>query len=189
MEFNMATVQVDGSSAVTTQSTRNNGGAMIQSGSNAAGIVDQVNLGSHYGLGAFASTPVDGTDTNEANSAGTYAYNNTRPVAKRSTTTLSGVSNTALQSGAAQPGLRRKVNKTEGATTLLQTTAVREGKFDIYSGKFINNQTGEEVKPDVQVDSFGQDDAATPTAEVPGELTYLVGKTPVNDNYKAKTNY
>lgn len=189
MELNMATVQIDGSSAVTTQSTRNNGGAMIQSGSNAAGIVDKVNLGSHYGLGAFASTPVDGTDTNEANSAGTYAYNNTRPIAKRYTTTLSGVSNAVLQSGAAQPGLRRKVNKTEGATSLLQTTAVRDGKFSIYSGKFINNQTGALEPPTVQSDSFGQDDAATPTASVPGELTYLVGKNPVNDNYKAKTNY
>jgi len=185
----MATVQIDGSSAVTKQSTRNNGGAIIQSGSNASGIVDKLNLGSHYNLGAFGSTPVDGTNTDEANSNGTYAYNNTRPIARRYTRALSGVSNNVLLSGAAQPQLRRKVNKTESATTLKQTTAIREGKFDIYSGKFINNQTGAEVKPIVQSDSFGQDDAATPTAEVPGELTYLVGKTPVNDNYKAKTNY
>lgn len=185
----MATVQIDGTSAVTAQSTRNKGGALIQSGSNAAGLVDKVNLGSHYNLGAFGSTPVDGTNTNEANSSGTYAYNNTRPIAKRYTTTLSGVSNNVLESGAARPDLRRKVNKTEGATSLLQTTAVRNGKFSIYSGKFINNQTGALEKPTVQSDSFGTDDAATPTASVPGELTYLVGKTPVNDNYKAKTNY
>jgi len=194
----MATVQIDGSSAVTTQSTRNNGGAMIQSGSNASGIVDKVNLGSHYGLGAFASTPVDGTDTNEANSAGTYAYNNTRPIAKRYTTTLSGVSNTALLTGGNVKNLRRKVNKIESFTSRLQTTAIRAGKFNIYSGKFINNQTGAVEKPTVQVDTLwspvndaysAQDDAANKTVSVPGELTYLVGKTPVNDNYKAKTNY
>lgn len=194
----MAIVQTNGTSAVTAQSTRNASGAMIQSGSNASGVIAKVNLGSHYGLGAFASTPVDGTDTNEANISGIYAYNNTSPIAKRYTTKLSGVSNTALLTGGNVKNLRRKVHKIESFTSRLQTTAIRAGKFSLYSGKFINNQTGEVEQPTVQNDTLwspvndaygAQDDAATPTASVPGELTYLVGKIPVNDNYKVKTNY
>lgn len=191
----MATVQVDGTTAVTGTywsgtSTRNNGGSAVQTGSAASGKLQKVNVGSYYSrLGVFASTPVDGTDTNEANSAGTFAYNGGRLLAKRYSTTLSGVSNTTLLSGAARPDLRRRVNKTESTRNRLDTTLIRSGGFNIYTGKFVNNQTGAVVKPTVQLDSFNQDDAATPTASVPGELTYLVGKVPVNDNYKAKTNY
>lgn len=185
----MATVQIDGSTAVTSSSTRNNGGAAIQTGSAASGKLDKVNVGSYYTrLGVFASTPIDGTNTNEANSSGTFAYNNTRPIAKRYTTTLSGVSNTVLLSGAARPGLRRKVNKTESTTNRLDTTLIRSGGFNIYTGKFTNNQTGAVVKPTVQTDSFGQDDAATPTSSVPGELTYTLGGAPINTEYKPKYN-
>jgi hypothetical protein len=185
----MATVQINGSSAVTSSSTRNNGGAAIQTGSAASGQLDKVNLGSYYSrLGVFGSTPLDGRDTNEANSSGTFAYNNTRPIAKRYTTTLSGVSNTFLLSGAAKPGLRRKVNKTESNTNRLDTTLIRSGGFNIFAGKFMNNQNGTTVNPVVQVDSFGQDDAATPTSSVPGELTYTLGGTPINTEYKPKYN-
>ena len=45
------------------------------------------------------------------------------------------------------------------------------------------------VKPTVQTDSFGQDNAATPTASVPGKLTYIVGKTPISTGYKPKYDY
>lgn len=191
----MATVQVDGSTSVTGtywsgSSTRNNGGSAIQTGSAASGKVKKVDVGSYYTrLGVFGSTPVDGTNTNEANSSGTFAYNNTRPIARRYTTTLSGVSNTVLLSGAANPGLRPRVNKTESTTNRLDTTLIRSGGFNIYTGKFVNNQTGATVKPTVQTDSFGNDVAARPSYTSPGRLTYIVGKTPVSTGYKAKYDY
>ena len=184
----MATVQVDGSTAVTGTywsgtSTRNNGGSAIQTGSAASGKVKKVNVGSYYTrLGVFGSTPVDGTDTNEARSAGVFAYNNTRPIARRYTTTLSGVSNTVLLSGAAQPGLRQRVNKTESTRNRLDTTAIRSGTFNLYTGKFSS-------APTVQVDSFGNDVAARPSYTVPGKLTYLIGVKPVSTGYKAKYDY
>ena len=174
----MATQQVNGS-AVTSTSTRNNGGAVIKAGTSAT-LVDNVALG-YSNVGVFGSSVADGTNTDKALSAGTFSYNNQSPIDKRVTTTLSGVSNTYLQSGAAKPDLVRSIHKLEVVRTRRLTTAIRAGYWNIYSGSFT-------TPPTVAVDTFATDEAATPTRSVPGELTYKTGApTPVNDNYKAKT--
>ena len=174
----MATAQVNGS-AVTSSSTKNVGGAVINGGKTT--ILDKVSLGNSNG-GPTGTGPVDGTDTNEANSAGTFAYNNQSPIAKRVTKTLSGVSNTTLQSGAAQPGLVRSIHKLEVVRTRRLTTAIRAGYWNIYSGAF-------SPAPTVAVDSLATDDAATVSRSAPGELVFLSSgaKLDRTHDYSAKT--
>ncbi len=174
----MAIQQVDGSS-VTSSSTNNNHGVAKNIGASAS-VLETSNLGASN-VGVFASTPVDGDDADKALSAGTFAYNNESPVAKRVTTSLSGVSNTTLRSGAAQPGLVRGIHKLEVVRTRRLTTAIRAGYWNIFSGVF-------SPAPTVAVDTLATDEAATPTRSVPGELVYKTGAPePVQDNYKAKT--
>lgn len=79
-----------------------------------------------------------------------------------------------------KPGLTQSIHKTEGATSLLYTTAFRNGYYNMYNGSFL-------VAPGVQSDSFGNDEAARPSRAVPGELVYKTGaKVPVQDDYEAK---
>lgn len=173
----MSTQQVNGS-AVTATSTRNNGGAVVNGGT-ASTLIDNVALG--YTYERTGTYPVDGPDTDEAVSAGTFAYNNPGPIAKRVTTSLSGVSNTVLRSGANQPQLIRSIHKLEVLTTRRVATAIRAGHWNIYTGVF-------SPAPTVATDSLGTDNAATPTRSSPGQLVYMTGaKVPVRDDYKAKT--
>ncbi len=172
----MSTQQVNGS-AVTSTSTNNNGGSVVNGGTTT--VLDNVSLGSAYVMGTL---PIDGTDTDKSVSAGDFAYDNARPVAKRYTTALAGVSNTALLSGAAVPGQIRSIHKLEVLTTRRLTTAIRANKYNRYTGAWDSGY------PVVAVDSLGNDDAATPTRSVPGELTYKTGAlVPVNDDYSPKT--
>ena len=178
----MATVQTNGSSAVTSTSTKNKGGTVIAAGSAASGVL-QSRGASSPSLAAFASTVINGSDTDPANNSGTFAYNNVRPIAIRYTTGLAGVSNTFLLSGSSAPGIRRVVNKTESVRTNRSATAIRAGNFNMYTGIFT-------VAPTVASDSFGTDNAASPTAAIPGKLVYKIGNpTPFSQNYAAKTNF
>ena len=77
---------------------------------------------------------------------------------------------------------------------LFRSTAIRANKWNEYAG------TWEAGFPVNAVDNFwdisagsgvatSTDEAAAPTASVPGELVYLQGSpVPKMDNYKAKTN-
>jgi hypothetical protein len=159
---------------------KNSGGASTRVSTTS--LVDGVGV-SRYNTGVFASTVLDNGSADEALSAGTFAYNNTRPVAKRSTTTLSGVSNTVLRSGADQPGLIRSIHKLEVLRTRRLTTALRANKYNRSTGAWDSGY------PVVAVDTLGTDTAATPTRSAPGQLTYKLGQpVPVSNNdYKAKT--
>lgn len=179
-DFNMSTVQTNGS-AVTVTSTKNKGGTVVAAGSAASGVL-QSRRAVTYLLSAFASTVVDGDDTDPAN-GGAFAYNNTRPVAMRYTTALAGVSNTFLRSGSSAPGTRRVVNKTESVRTNRYATAIRAGNYNLYTGQFSS-------APTVAVDSFGSDNAASPTAAVPGTLVYKIGNpVPFSKDYSKKTDF
>lgn len=182
----MSTIQVDGSSAVTSSSTNNNSGVAINIGSGST-ILNSRSLGSNN-LGVFGSTIIDNDVVDKALSSGVLAYNNERPVAKRTTTSLATVSNTVLRSGALQPGLIRGIHKLEVLRTRRLTTAIRAGKWNIYKGKFLNNQNGSADNPVVAEDTLAADTAASPSRSVPGRLVYRTGaKLPVQDVYKAKT--
>ena len=175
----MATVQTDGTSAVTSTSTDNNGGTVKANGS-ASGTF-QTNATANENVGVFGSSVIQGVNTEMA-IEGTFAFNNAKPVAKRISTTLSTVSNDVLLSGAAQPGLIRSIHKLEVLRTRRATLAIRTGHFNMYTGKYDGGY------PVVAVDSLGVDDAANPTRDFTGELQYLSGSPiPTLDEYKEKT--
>lgn len=189
----MATVQTNGSSAVTATSTVNNGGVMTANGTSAANVLRSQPTAAAQ-AGVYSNVVVDGGDADKALSAGTFAYDNATPTAVKITTTLSGTSNDFLRSGAGDPSSNRSINKLETVRTLRTTTAIRNNKWNEYSGEW------EAGFPTGVVDEFwdvaastgsatSTDQAAAPTRAVPGELVYLQGSVvPKLDDYKAKTN-
>jgi hypothetical protein len=175
----MATQTVSGG-VVTKESTKNNHGTAKNVGVSASVLSNQALGGSNVGV--FGSTVVDNSSADKALSAGTFKYDNKSPIAKRVSTSLSGVSNSYLRSGAAVPGLVRSIHKLEVLRTRRLTTAIRAGNWNIYTGKFSSD-------PVVAVDTLATDSAATPTRNVPGQLVYKTGAiVPVQDDYKPKTN-
>lgn len=181
----MATANVSGSNYtvppnVKGSGARNSGGASARISTTS--LLDGVGV-SRYNSTVFASTVLDNGWANEAVSAGTFAYNNVKPVAKRVSTALSGVSNTVLQSGAAQPGLIRSIHKLEVLRTRRFTAAIRANKYNRYTGDW------DAGYPVVAVDTLATDNAANPSRSAPGQLTYKLGQpAPVtNNDYKAKT--
>lgn len=190
----MATVQVNGSSAVTATSTRNNHGSAINVGNSA--------LLSNQALGraessVFGSTVISNATNDYADpalSGGTFAFNNNRPVAMKVTSLLAGsVDNTFLRSGASDLNSRRSIHRQEKVRTTRTSTAIRAGSWNIYTGLWTST-------PTTAVDAFysisagetsatSTDEAASPSREVPGELTYKLGqKVPVSVDYTAKNS-
>lgn len=157
---------------------------------------------SRYNGGVFGSTVIDNLDqdiADKALSAGTFAYNNQRPIAKKTTTTISGVSNDFLASGAAKPSLVQSIHKiqvlgmgyAEGVRTRKLTSAIRAGKWNEYSGEFAAGYP--QASTDIfSLDPTYKDVAANPTRLVPGRLTYKTGApyksgTDTSNNYAEKT--
>lgn len=128
----MSTQQVGGG-AVTSTSTKNKGGSVVNGGTTA--VLDSVALG-YSDVGVFGTAVIDNNDADKALSSGTFSYNNQKPIAKRVTSTISGVSNTVLQSGADQPGLIRSIHKRESYRVAKRATAYRKGYWDPFYGKF-----------------------------------------------------
>lgn len=129
------------------------------------------------------SVVVDNNGTNKAVNAGVFANNTQRPIARKVTTVLGGVSNTVLRSGAARPELVKSINKLETLRTRRFTTAVRENKYNRFTNTFDIGY------PVVGVDNLGTDNAANPTRSNPGQMVYKIGgQVPVTSNYKPKTN-
>lgn len=132
-------------------------------------------------VGVFGSTVVDNNDADKALGAGVFAYDNESPVAKRLTSSLSTVSNDYLLSGAADPTGRRSIHKLEVVTSRLQTTAIREGRWNDYTGQY------DPGYPLVVTDTYASDNAANPTRSVPGRLAYAGQSSVSTVNYSEKT--
>lgn len=179
----MATMQVNGSSVTGNyhtggSSTRNNKGVMKSNSTTDGAKLSSVKTTTPV-TGIFGSKVIDGSITDPALSSGIFANNNNRPVAKKTTTSLAGVSNTVLRSGALVPSQIRKVNKIETVRTRKEITAIRAGKYNLVTN------TWESGYPVVATDNLGSDKAASPTASVPGSLVYSMGKNTVVKNYSS----
>lgn len=132
----------------------------------------------------FGSTVIDDNYSDKAVSAGTFRYNDQRPVGMRVSSSLAGgVSNTSLLGGADVPGQIRSIHKRESFKVVKTASGIRENKYNRSTNTWAAGypQTGTETP--------GTDVAATPTRSSPGQLTYKLGQpVPVSDNdYKAKT--
>lgn len=131
----------------------------------------------------FGSVVVDNSSANKALNDGVFANNTQRPIAKKVTIQLGGVANNVLRSGAARPELVKSINKLETLRTRRFTTAIRENKYNRFTGRF------DAGYPVVAVDSLGADNAANPSRTLPGQLVFKIGaKVPVSSDYKPKTN-
>ncbi len=130
----MATVQSDGATSVTATSTKNNSGAAKHIGSSSSVLVNRSVDSPDNGV--FASTVIDGDNTDEALSASTIAFNNQRPVGMRVSTTISGQSNTALQGGANVPAHAQSINRRQAYKYSKVATAYRNGYWDNFAGEF-----------------------------------------------------
>lgn len=186
MEIKMATQKVNGASYtvppnVKASGSQNNRGVVTRGGSVASGKLANVGV-SRYNTNIFASTVLDNSWADKAVSGGTFAYGDKDGVGMRYTSRLAGVNNAALRSGANVPSLNRGIHKLEVLRTRKFTTAIRDNKYNRYTGRFDSGF------PAVTVDTLATDNAATPTRSVPGTITYKLGRpVPVEVNYTAKT--
>lgn len=191
----MATQQINGS-PVTSKSTKNYGGVVKTNGASSAPVstenvvLDNVNV--------FGSVVVDGSEADKALLSGTFAFNNSHPIAMKVSQELSGVPNDFLLSGANNVKDIKSIQYqqvkdgstlTDGVRTRKTTKAIREGKWDIYTGKF------DAGYPEVAVDAFdgidgvSGDEAAKVNRLSPGTLVYKLSKgIPVSEAYDKKTN-
>lgn len=117
-------------------------------------------------------------------SDGTYAKTATGSyVAKKLTTTLAGVANTALYSGAADFGGRKSQHTIKNIRTaylkVLTWTGSKDG-LPTYS-KTVNVRNP-------QQNDYGNDEGANTTRAIPGELQFMYGAiTPQMSDYPART--
>lgn len=164
-----------------------NGGSVAKASS--TDLVDGVSV-TRYDAGVFGSSVVDTNDVEKVYGGGVLAYNNPGPIAKKLTTELNGSANDVLLSGAAQPALVQSIHYikvcgmgcNDGVRTRQLTSAIRNNHFNLFTGQF------DPGYPVVSADTFSTDDAARPTRDVPGEITYKTSSPNiVNDVYKKKT--
>lgn len=86
--------------------------------------------------GVFASTVVDGADTDPAIGGGTFAHKHTKPITARVTTEIANVASSALSDTSNNPAQLRSINKREAYRVDKTATAYRNGQWDPYYGKF-----------------------------------------------------
>lgn len=187
----MATAQVNGN-PVTATSTRNDGGVMKANGGDFPGAPLHTNPTPDPYLGVFASTVVEGVNALPSISGGVFAHNHQLPLCFLVTDELAGLPSDALNSPADVPEYVRNPAPWTVLRTRRLTTAIREGKFDIYTGTFASGYPVTAVDEWWDIDSgavpYVPDTAATPTQEVPGHLDYMYGSLlPSGDTYKPRS--
>lgn len=181
----MATTQIDGVSAVTANSTKNDGGVAKHIGTSS--VLSNVSV-TNPPVGVFGSTVLDDNYADKALSGGVFKFDNQRPVGKRLTTTLATVNKPVLQSGALVPANIRMLHKRESYKVSQVATAIRAGEWNIYAGTWGTPPTNTTEVPGFNSDLGPLDRAASVSRSTPGQLVYRTGaRLPFRDNYKAKT--
>lgn len=191
----MATVQSNGSSAVTATSTVNNAGTALAGGTSAS-TVDKLALGKSFTGGVFASTPVDDADADKALSGGTFAFDGGRGAIQRVTETLAGVSKPFLVNAADDTVHSRSIARQEQVSTVRTTTSIRAGDFNPFG--IADQRSNFSSAPTAAVDDHysisavgtqtaSSDTAASPTRSAPGEFSFMYGNpVPDSKDYSAK---
>lgn len=176
--------------------TKNNGGTIKGNGSTLNKNFIKVIVNSRpESIFYNGSTVVLTNDTNKALSQGIFAKSTQSPIAKKVTNYINVVYNNYLVSGALKPNLIRSIKKAQicglpsingsvcqdGIRTRKVTTAIRNNKYNIFSGKF------DQGFPEIQEDLFETDRAASVSRIDTGRLIY---KKPIDveiKNYSKKT--
>ena len=187
----MATVQSNGSSAVTATSTVNNAGTALAGGTSAS-TVDKLALGKSFTGTAFASSPVDDGEADKALSGGTFAFDGGRGAIQRVTETLAGVSKPFLVNAADDTVHSRSIARQEQVSTVRTTTSIRAGDFNPFG--IADQRSNFSSAPTAAVDDHysisavgtqtaSSDTAGSPTRSAPGEFNFLYGN-PVTSGAK-----
>ncbi len=186
-------------------STVNNGGTIVGAGNVSADSpitkvidVNDLNTGSEYGSKVVVNTATGAEFTDphgviKAKTSGTFAYTpaaGTNYLLRAAGDTNAGKVNGSSSSVLTVPGgvSNKSIHSLE-TTRQLGTYATAEFNVlavpssGVVPGRTKGTGAGTEV-------DYGQDDAASPTRSVPGELTYMFGSvTPKQDDYKARNSY
>lgn len=181
------TKQADGTTAVTSTSTRNNRG-IIATGATINNTLfakfQPVNFSvSGVGIGTY---PTDGSNTDKAVTAGTFAFNSSGVIVKV-TTRLGNTSNSVMQTGANTPDQLQSINQFRSGTY----RSYRYADFNKLTGTFSVSPSGisDGLAYNTGVantNTTSADEAANPTRSIPGEFVYLIGSGVVYGNYPAK---
>ena len=181
------TKQADGSSAVTSTSTRNNRGVIATGATISNSLFTKfqpVNFSvSGLGIGTY---PKDHTTADKALSAGTFAYNSSGVIVKV-TTRLGNTSNSVMQSGSVPPGQIQAINQFRSGTY----RSYRYADFNSLTGTFSVSPSGISdglaYNSGVSTTNSGStDEAANPSRSIPGEFVYRLGSGVIYGNYPAK---
>ena len=175
-------------------STRNNGGTIVAAGNvnTTSGpvkvdlsLLEQAVDDDKYGSKVVLSSGTAGSSGNlgtaEPVSAGTFAYTQVAGayVMRRQSTTIGGVANTTLNTGASDYGTRQN-------PLVLETTRTY-GSGVTQSWNYVTGAITKGGNSGGTAD-FGTDEAARPTNAIPGELVYMQGAlVPNQADYKPRT--
>jgi hypothetical protein len=158
-------------------SVNNNGGTVLSHSITSEVLSDIApNAGSTL---AYTSGPKDNDTSNKAYSGSAFAKNTDSLLAMRSDAVVSTVA--VLKNASIYPEYLRSIHYLENRTTTKTATAIRAGKYNIYTGKF------EAGYPVTSTDNFGNDNAARSSYAVPGSLTFMTNsKEATTQNYPPK---
>jgi len=127
-------------------------------------------------VGVFGSKPYDNNDSQKAIDGYAFARTSKNFVFQKSTDGFPQV--VSLYSGSIYPEYTQSIHKNEGASTVKTATAMRDGNYNFVTGEFAPGY------PHVSTDSFGDDNAARSSYNVPGSITYMT-----NSNQTLSKNY
>lgn len=176
----MAVLQIDGT-AVTDSSTNNNGGTLRHAGTIASTLFQNQTLGTVPVDSNYLVKQSQYVGAGKIVSAGDFNLLTANEyVIRRVSSTLAGVANTSLLSGASDFGHRHAIHKIERVRgTFLQglSWTVSGEDSPVYTKTLSQSET-----------VFANDEAARPSLATPGELVYRTGgPEPFMDDYEAKT--
>jgi hypothetical protein len=128
---------------------------------------------------AYTSGPKNNAVADKAAVSGSFAKNTDSLLAMRSSALVSAV--LVFQNASGYPEYTKAIKYIESRTTSKVATAIRAGKFNMYTGVF------DVGFPASSTDAFGNDNAARVNAAAPGSLTFLAtGKTITTKSYPPK---
>ena len=177
--------------AVTSSSTKNNGGVGMNIGSGSTLLTKEESNNASRDNQVFASTPIDDAAADKALSAGTFKNESPRGVQQRVTTTLAGVSKDFLTYAADDTPNARSIARQELVKTTNLTTRIRAGAWNPTTGAFdpvLTSSTDQfwSISADA-LQATSSDEAATPTRAVPGELSFHDGSPSIKSvDYSSK---
>ena len=173
--------------AISGNTQKNNGATILQAGNYTSGAVtNKVTLRANAIEDGYGSKVIEKASQGTFNAATTFGRKMSAGdyIMKRVTTTVNGVANTFLRSGAADAGAKRYPTPINYTRLLDEdswdyvTGAVTKGGNEGNQSNFVNPATG----------GTAADVAAHGTNAVPGELVYRTGaKLPVQDDYAPRT--